>query len=453
VLCPYKELVGFTCEYLKVVAGTSHANLAKYIQQQHEFRTLEDTEELLIYRDAIYHPKGEVVIKHIVEQLYGSHTTRHYINEVIAHIKRNTYTPREDFDRNPNLIVCENGILDRENSILLDHTPHHLALTKIHTTFDQQATSPRINHFLNEVCPDLSYQQTLIEWAGYCLYHGYPFHCWLILLGGGRNGKSTFLKLLVTFLGRDNVSHISLQDLCNDRFMTANLFGKLANIHNDIPNNPLKYVGKLLQLTGGDPISAGVKHVQKPIRLTNTAKLSFAANTLPKTEVPTDAFFSRPLIVEFPNQFLPNNDNTDPHLIEKLTTPEELSGFLNLALTGLDTALKRGRIHYPFNPDQMRDQYQRFSDPLYSYVQENLVQDQMEAITKGKVYDDYVRYAKIHKLAVKKSNVFSREIRPYIIEMGGAVGHIDKDRAWRGVRLKTQEEKVEQKSMDDFHEK
>lgn len=54
-----------------------------------------------------------------------------------------------------------------------------------------------------------------------------------ILTGSGSNGKSTFLNMLKHMLGRRNVSVLELKKL-NDRFSTVMLFGKLANIGDDI---------------------------------------------------------------------------------------------------------------------------------------------------------------------------------------------------------------------------
>jgi putative DNA primase/helicase len=51
-----------------------------------------------------------------------------------------------------------------------------------------------------------------------------------MLHGDGRNGKGTLLRVIEVFLGRVNCSNRSLQDLDNNRFAVADLFGKIANI-------------------------------------------------------------------------------------------------------------------------------------------------------------------------------------------------------------------------------
>jgi len=66
------------------------------------------------------------------------------------------------------------------------------------------------------------------------------------------------------------------------------------------------------------------------------------------------------------------------------------------------------------------------------------------------MYEDHVKYCMKHKLSVMPSNVFSRKIKNYIIQLGGSDGYIGKDRAWRGVRLETTEEREEESTLDDY---
>ena len=81
----------------------------------------------------------------------------------------------------------------------------------------------------------------LEEMVGYCFYRSNKFRKSFILTGKGKNGKSTFLKMLRYALDKDsddNVSSLDLNDL-NDRFSKVRLYGKLANIGDDISEDDL----------------------------------------------------------------------------------------------------------------------------------------------------------------------------------------------------------------------
>ena len=81
---------------------------------------------------------------------------------------------------------------------------------------------------------------------------GYPHQSAFILVGDGGNGKSPLLSLLTEFLGPENVSSISLQDLVNHKFTAAELFGERANIYDDLSSDALKRTGQFKMATGGD---------------------------------------------------------------------------------------------------------------------------------------------------------------------------------------------------------
>ncbi|MCC6014672.1 MAG: hypothetical protein LM564_03090, partial [Desulfurococcaceae archaeon] len=83
----------------------------------------------------------------------------------------------------------------------------------------------------------------LYEIIGYTLLAGeYPLNKAVMLVGEGRNGKSTYLELVKRLLGSGNVVSVKLQDLTNDRtrFSIYSLYGKLANIFADLPSEALR---------------------------------------------------------------------------------------------------------------------------------------------------------------------------------------------------------------------
>ena len=106
--------------------------------------------------------------------------------------------------------------------------------------YDPNAECPLIQKFLEEITGSKEDAEILIEVIGYCLYRSYPIQKALMLVGDGANGKTTFLRLLTRFLGHQNVSNRSLHELETNRFAKASLFGKLANIYDDLPDKTLR---------------------------------------------------------------------------------------------------------------------------------------------------------------------------------------------------------------------
>jgi len=263
-------------------------------------------------------------------------------------------------------IPVKNGVIWREReNILLPHSPAFGYTYRLNVSYVPNAECPRIDKFFSEIVED---PKILHEIIASCLLQNPRFHHAYMLIGDGSNGKSTFLDLLTTFLGKENVSNVSLQDLCNDRFKAAELVGKLANIYADIPKHPIKNVGKFKIITGGDRFIVE-KKFKDPFSVTNHARLIFSANELPEVNDATFAFWRRWIVVEFPNKFDPN-----PTLIEELTAEEELSGLLNHTLQHLIRIEERGVTKTEAVEKAMQNWMAR-ANSVYAFVEKMLELD------------------------------------------------------------------------------
>jgi len=222
-----------------------------------------------------------------------------------------------------------------------------------------------------------------------------------MLIGEGANGKSTLLSLIEKFLGSENVSHTSLQALCNNRFSTAELYGKLANICDDLPGDALKSVGNFKNLTGNAPIMAQFKH-KNPFDFLNTAKLLWACNKLPAASEDTIAYYRRFIILNFNKLFI--GDKADTQILKKLTTPQELSGLLNYALEGLKRLLEKQQFSHSQSIEETRAQYIRTADSCQAFIEEMIeIDTNPNAIITDEVfYQNYVSYCNTHKLPIRK---------------------------------------------------
>jgi phage/plasmid primase, P4 family, C-terminal domain len=131
-------------------------------------------------------------------------------------------------------------------------------------------------------------------------------------------------------LGRANVSNVPWQSL-DDRFKTAELVGKLANIFADLPSKNIEDNGLFKSITGEDRITAERKN-RDPFSFVATARLVFSCNAIPKNLGDRSAAFYRRLVIV---PFLPARPaaQRDPKLREAFVA--ETPGIFNWALAGL----------------------------------------------------------------------------------------------------------------------
>ncbi len=383
--------------------------LADAIMEQEEFITFKDSKEIYSYDPelGIYKPDGETIIEELARKLLQSRTRPCHVNEALKIVKYQTYVDRDTFHCPDNYLVVQNGVLDIKAGCLEPFSSDTYALSALPVEFDPDADCPAIIKFLSDVVSPTDIP-VLQELAGYLLESGYPYHKAVMLLGDGRNGKTVFMDLLVEFLGIRNVSSVALQNL-GGRFAKADLFGKLANICDDLSDNDLKNTGDFKELTGGSLIWAQRKFAH-PFLFMNRAKLVFAANRLPKARDDSYAFFSRWIIVRFPNQFI-EGENANPHLLEILTTPEELSGFLNWALKGLRRLRLNGKFSSKKTVKEMQEHYQKLSDSVVAFCIDCVEKDTTGEVQKTAVYDRYLKYCGTHDLVAVQYQSFCKRMK------------------------------------------
>jgi len=379
-------------------------DMAEKIMGEANFVTINGSEELLHYESGVYRDGGAFQVKALVQETASpGDLGNDLVAEVLGNVKRSTYLSSERFYEPTPIVVLENGLLDVDTLQVSPHTPDHYALSKLPVSYDPGADCPMIKKFLSEVLypEDVPFMQ---EWAGYHLVRGYPTAVAALFVGDGANGKSTLINVLRAFLGVDNIAAVSLQAFEKNTFAKATLLGKLANLYPDLSDEALKQVGTFKALTGQDMITAEKKFGQ-PFNFVNIAKLTFSCNVVPEVWEDTDAFFRRIWIVQFPNSF--HGDKADPELLNRLTTPGELSGFLNWALEGL-RRLRSNHWHFTGtrSTEDVKADYIRRSDTVRAFLNGCTRKEGSAFVTKDDLYDAYCLYCRKRNLVARNRDAF-----------------------------------------------
>jgi P4 family phage/plasmid primase-like protien len=345
--------------------------LTQEITKEFTFKTMIDNEQIYYYDNdkGLYAAGGEWMIKQYCEMMHIEITT-HQVQEVINHIKRKTGVDRSQFDSNSDILNLKNGLLDIKNKVLSPHSPDYLSTVQLPVEYKPCTDPPRILQFLRNVLRHEDIHVAL-QMIGYCLYRNCEYEKAFMLFGGGSNGKGVLIKLIESFLGESNCSHRSLQDLDKNRFAAANLYGKLANTFADLKSLKLSETGNFKMLVSGDSITAERKF-EHPFSFRNYAKLIFSANEIPESDDKTDAFYRRWIVFHFDKKF--QNGNEDTKLINQLTTSEELSGLLNLALIGLTQLIDEGGFHDKDIAQTKRD-YEENTNDVNAFLYQECVVD------------------------------------------------------------------------------
>jgi len=389
-------------------AKIEHGVLADEVQADFEFRTLEDTKEILCYVNGVYKLGGEAIIEKECEIRAGQDCNQNLVNEVIHQIQRRTYTPRNRFDTNLDLISLSNGILNLKTMKFLEPSPKYLHRVLIPVTYDTKARCPKFLKFIRECLPDPEDIITVIEeFANILLRANINFEKSSIYIGRGQNGKSTYLKLIGNVIGYENTANVSIHDLNERTFALAQLDGKLANIHTDISNEELTSLGKFKILVSGDPINA--EHKNQPMfSMASFAKHFFSANEMPDIKDNSDAVYRRILITEWEKQFIGKERNTN--LFNELTTEKEKSGILNILIENQHTLIRNNGFRYEQSIEYVRNKIRIEADKETEFCKSCLIEDITKKTPKDLTYRIYVKWCQINKVRPKSRVAFNNKL-------------------------------------------
>lgn len=414
-------------------------NSQKYalmILKTEKFLYFEDSDDLYRYEDGVYKEKAETYVKMRCVKLLGNKYSSHRGNEVVDYIKysdnSNIKRLRNHDDVLPlNLIPLANGIYNLLTDELRPYTSDDVVFARLPVSFDRNATCPLTKKFLAEVA-DEEDQDVIQEFPGYLLYRANIFGRSLVLVGTGDNGKSTLLRLLTKLLGGTNVSNVTLQSLCENRFAAAQLLNKYANIFADLPPRGVSDVGIFKAITGNDRISVERKNRDAYSTLLFT-KLLFSCNALPTSYDDSDAFYRRWIILKFSEVFHEGAKNTDPNLLDKLTG--ELSGLLNYALEGLRRLLKNQKFSYNKTIEENRELYDQQSGSVETFVRDMLYTDDEAEITKEDAFEAYKKYCEWKNIIAVSKKMFAIKLQYVMNPPSIRSSQVGRPWCWKGIKL------------------
>lgn len=331
---------------------------------------------LFHYRDGVYHRKGERIsrrkTKEILKEWEQEDAWSSYrASEVTEYIRvdRAQLWERPLADR----LNLKNGILHLETGELKPHTPEFLSLVQLPVEYDPEATCPAWDRFCKSTFPKDAYEAN-VHWqiVAWLIDLNTSIQKALLLLGDGGNGKSVYLGNLASFLGERNVTNKSLHFLENNRFATAALQGRLANICPDLPSAHLSETIMFKAIVGGDRIPAEYKHGEN-FDFLPFCKLLFSANHPPRSSDSSDGFYRRWLTIPFNKTFKGEERVPRAKLDAALQKPEELSGLLNKALQWLPHVRKKGITETPSMKEALKE-FREVTDPFSVWVRDYLVE-------------------------------------------------------------------------------
>lgn len=374
---------------------------AAYLKSNNSIIKIND--QLHIYKDGVY-VNGDrrieaEMIKHIPD------LTKAKRQEVLSYM--DIFIGENAKPSDANYIAFKNGVYNLMTDELEPFSPDRIITNKIPWDYNPNAYSEVADKTLNKMaCFDKDIRALLEEAIGYCFYRRNELRKFFILTGERQNGKSTYLSMIEHLLGQENISSLDLNEL-GKTFKTAELFGKLANIGDDIEDEFIANPAILKKLTAGNSVNAEKKY-GNPFDFSNYSKLLFSANNIPRIKDKTGAVMSRLIIVPFNATFTKDDPDFDPYIKYKLIQQEPMEYLVRIGIEALKRILENKAFTKSKAVDVQLDEYEKNNNPILLFFDEDV---KIENEPTNSVYRKYHEFCIANNFNPMSNIEFSKQVK------------------------------------------
>ncbi len=404
--------------------------LAKHMSQK--VCAFYGAESYYLYENGVYSEVSDLMATAKVrEHLTDRYATMSGINDAEGQWKMLINKPIREINCNPFIINVKNGLYNILDDSFKPHTPKYYSTVQIKAAYDLNAKCPLFLKFLNGILQ--SEEVYLVqEILGYLLIPINKAQKSFVFVGTPNAGKSTLLSVAQdVLLGSSNVSNIPWQSI-GERFKTAELFGRLANIFADLPSKAIDDNGLFKSITGEDYIT-GERKGKNPFFFKPYTRLLFSCNDIPRNYGDrSDGFYRKLIIIRF-DKSVPA-PKRDANLREKLAA--ECDGILMWAIDGLKRLIENG---YVFSEtDRTRAELQRYkidSNSTLSFIDECCEIKSGEETSRDELFTRYREYCNNAGLKPVSQAIFNKDVESVDESIVRSLEKISRRKTWKGIRL------------------
>ena len=382
--------------------------------------------KLYIYKDGIYECGDEYIEATMIEHIPTLSQSKR--KEVLAYL--NLLVKQESGLADANLIAFNNGVLNVIDDSFSEFSPEYIITNKIPHNYNPNAENELLNKvMLKLACGDETVLKLLYQAVGYCFYRRNELRKSFWLLGEKRNGKSSFLDMVQTLLGEVNVSNLDLCDI-GDRFRTAELSGKLANIGDDISDEWLSNTATFKKVVSGDVVTIERKG-KDPAKLRSFSKFFFSANSLPRLGKGKDsgAVMDRLVVIPFDATFSKDDPDYDPFIKYKLREEPVMEALIAKAIPALREVLADQEFAQCDRVKKNMVEYEKINNPILEFYEELSEVDYLNEPIKV-VYSKYTGFCYGNNLQPMSALEFQKQMKKHF---GLVIKAVEKDK--RKVRV------------------
>ncbi|OPY75191.1 MAG: hypothetical protein A4E65_03618 [Syntrophorhabdus sp. PtaU1.Bin153] len=286
----------------------------------------------------------------------------------------------DEWDRDPWLLACPNGIIDLRTGNLRPGTPNDYIKTVAPVEYHGKNTpAPHFDRFISEV---FNHDQELIGFIqrllGYMITGDISEHILAAFEGKGRNGKSTLVEIISFILG-GYAGQIESEMLLAQKFGRQSggpspdimaLRGKRFVHCSETESGRHFNLSKVKWLSGGDTLTGRELYGKELVTFRPTHKIVLSTNHRPHANADDYAFWKRALLIPFNLSFVADPKESherkaDPQLPEKLRA--EAPGILSWLVRGC-LEWQKQRLNPPDCVKAATEEYRNDEDIIKHFI-------------------------------------------------------------------------------------
>ncbi len=322
--------------------------------------------------------------------------------EVAEYLK--IIAPKVDPREQPQFIAVENGLVDpfeegfgtaRNDGSYVGfyrNSPDIPICNVLPVVWVPGAYDEATDRWLDSYCDgDEAMRANLEEVFALCIYRGQEVQQSAWLIGAGGNGKSSFINVLLRFLGHSNYSTVDMDDL-GHRFGLPEMVGKLANIGDDqmVSRIDARSCKVFKKLVVGSEIE--VEQKNKPrYRVKPYCGFVFSTNDFPVLADTSDGMLDRIHGINFSKRFR-FTDQQVARIEDVLDYPESRSYLLGLALNRLPALVGRGGFTPTAYSISKRREIDIESNSVAAFANDCLTYELVVDQVRDELYAKYVNF-------------------------------------------------------------
>ncbi len=340
-----------------------------------------------------------------------------------------------ELDQYPLRLTLDNLTYDLKTGRKLKHNPDLFITKKLPFAFDSNAKGVRWREFILQIMDgDQEMAKFLKQAVGYSLTGLTTEQCLFFLFGKGKNGKSTFVEVIMHMLGEYAckgecemiMDRNGFAGIPND---VARLSGQRFVLLSEVQEGKKLDEAKVKNLTGGDTISARFLR-QEFFDFAPTHTLWLFGNHKPLIQGTDDGIWRRLRLIKFGRTF--TKKERDGDLKEKLK--KDLPGVFNWALEGFEEWKENGRkLIVPESVERETLKYRGEMDILSLFLQETCEEGITHSCSNKELRHTYEMWCNDNGMFPITNN----KLNPKLEEKGFKKYHSNGRVHWRGFKPKT----------------